>query len=70
MDDLHQLNLNLPPAQRFTSKPTLGFVFTGQGAQWAGMGNGLRVFDIFERRLKEAEEYLMELGCRWQLRGT
>lgn len=70
MDDLHQINLNLSPAQRFVSKPTLGFVFTGQGAQWATMGNDLRVFDIFERRLREAEDYLIELGCLWQLRGT
>lgn len=70
MDDLYQLNLNLSPAQRFVAMPTLGFVFTGQGAQWAGMGNDLRVFDIFERRLREAEDYLIELGCSWQLRGT
>ena len=70
MDSLHQLDLNLSPAQKFVSKPTMGFIFTGQGAQWAGMGLGLRVFDIFEQRLREAEEYLIELGCRWQLRGT
>lgn len=70
MEDLHQLSLNLSPARRFISKPTLGFIFTGQGAQWAGMGRDLRIFDIFEQRLREAEEYMIELGCRWQLRGT
>lgn len=70
MDNLHQLDLNLSSAQRFILKPSLGFIFTGQGAQWAGMGHGLRVFDIFEQRLREAEEYLIELGCCWQLRGT
>lgn len=70
MDNLHQLDLNLSSAQKSVLKPSLGFIFTGQGAQWAGMGHGLRVFDVFEQRLREAEEYLIELGCCWQLRGT
>lgn len=68
--DLDQLGLRMSPGHRSVSKPALGFIFTGQGAQWAGMGCQLGVFDIFEQRLREAENYLIELGCGWRLRGT
>ncbi|MCJ1263260.1 hypothetical protein MMC22_003130 [Lobaria immixta] len=66
--DLDQLGLRMSPGHRSVSKPALGFIFTGQGAQWAGMGCQLGVFDIFEQRLREAENYLIEIGCGWRLR--
>ena len=69
IDDLRHLDTKVSHPQQSLAKPTLGFVFTGQGAQWAGMGRELSVFAIFERSLREAEEYLTELGCRWRLRG-
>lgn len=70
MTDLAQFGLKISSGKRSVSKTTLGFIFTGQGAQWAGMGRELRVFELFEKRLREAEEYLIELGCCWKLRGT
>lgn len=48
---------------------TLGFVFTGQGAQWAGMGQGLSSFKVFRQSLQDAEDYLRNLGCHWLLCG-
>lgn len=70
MADLTQLGAKISHGQRSVSKPRVGFVFTGQGAQWAGMGRQLGSFDVFEQRLREAEEFLIGLGCRWHLRGT
>lgn len=68
--DLLQLGSKLPPGERSVSEPAVGFIFTGQGAQWAGMGRDLMVFNIFEQRLIQAEKYLLTLGCCWELRGT
>ncbi|KAL6159156.1 Type I Iterative PKS [Exserohilum turcicum] len=46
--------------------PSLGFVFTGQGAQWGGMGMELMVFPTFAESVRAADEYLVsELGCEW-----
>ena len=69
IDDLRHLDTKISPPQQSMAKPTLGLIFTGQGAQWAGMGRELSAFAIFERSLREAEDYLSELGCRWRLRG-
>ncbi|KAF2464008.1 reducing type I polyketide synthase [Lindgomyces ingoldianus] len=55
--------------QRSLDEPALCFVFAGQGAQYAG--DQLRFFekfDIFRDRLTKAEEYLLELGCKWRVR--
>ncbi|RYP20567.1 hypothetical protein DL765_002724 [Monosporascus sp. GIB2] len=46
--------------------PRLGFVFTGQGAQWARMGVELRQFGVFRRSIEEADAYLTQhLLCPW-----
>ncbi|MCJ1393516.1 hypothetical protein MMC18_006391 [Xylographa bjoerkii] len=45
----------------------LGFVFTGQGAQWHAMGRELSAFPAFKRSLQDAEECFRSLGCKWSL---
>ncbi|KAK8087715.1 polyketide synthase [Apiospora hydei] len=56
------------PPVRSTSKPRIGFVFTGQGAQWAGMGQELLQYPVFRSSLTSADEYLRErLGCEWSV---
>jgi acyl transferase domain-containing protein len=47
----------------------LGFVFTGQGAQWVGMGRALFAYPTFRKSIDEATEYLKTLGCDWSIEG-
>ncbi|KAI3400337.1 hypothetical protein diail_3354 [Diaporthe ilicicola] len=46
----------------------IGFIFTGQGAQWFGMGKELLAYPVFQQSISAAEEYLKKLGCQWSLR--
>lgn len=56
---------------RSSKAPRLGFVFTGQGAQWAQMGKELNsAYPIFKDTIDEADRYLLTLGCSWSLKGT
>jgi acyl transferase domain-containing protein len=68
--DLIHLDAKCSSPERSVSKPGVCFIFTGQGAQYSG--NKLRHlenFDIFKRKLLQAERYLRRLGCPWNLRG-
>jgi acyl transferase domain-containing protein/NADPH:quinone reductase-like Zn-dependent oxidoreductase len=48
--------------------PGVGFIFTGQGAQWAGMGRELMNYSIFQQSLLRLEKDLSSIGCTWSLR--
>ncbi|KAL7795897.1 putative polyketide synthase [Trichoderma ceciliae] len=57
-------------ATRSSSKkqPKLGFIFCGQGAQWAQMGKDLMPFNVYSTSLKEASCFLqIALGSRFDL---
>ncbi|EAT79697.2 hypothetical protein SNOG_12897 [Parastagonospora nodorum SN15] len=43
----------------------LVMIFTGQGAQWAGMGRELLEIPAFRRSIETSQSYLKALGCRW-----
>lgn len=45
--------------------PRVGFVFTGQGAQWAGMGMEMMHRHVFGESVARSAQYLKELGCQW-----
>ena len=50
-------------------KPTLGFIFTGQGAQWCGMGRELlAAYPIFATRIDTISSYLRNLGAPFDVR--
>jgi acyl transferase domain-containing protein len=48
---------------------TIGFVFTGQGAQFAQMGLGLLKYETFRASLQRCQSALYSLGCTWDLIG-
>ncbi|KAJ6096143.1 reducing type I polyketide synthase [Penicillium sp. IBT 16267x] len=59
--------LSLSKALRSSRKLGMGFIFTGQGAQFAGMGQELLMYPVFKNTLHRAQLYLYELGCQWSL---
>ena len=68
LEDLKSIGTNLSTPQKSIIDPTLGFIFTGQGAQWAGMGRDLMRFPVYEKSIRGAEEYFVEMGSSWYLR--
>ncbi|KAF5020446.1 hypothetical protein F66182_7525 [Fusarium sp. NRRL 66182] len=59
-----------PSRVRAGVDPKLGFVFTGQGAQWYAMGRELLLaYPSFSKSLFAAKSFLRELGCKWSLVG-
>nr|B3FWU0.1 RecName: Full=Reducing polyketide synthase rdc5; Short=R-PKS rdc5; AltName: Full=Hypothemycin biosynthesis cluster protein rdc5 [Pochonia chlamydosporia]ACD39774.1 reducing polyketide synthase [Pochonia chlamydosporia] len=43
----------------------IGFVFTGQGAQWARMGVELMDRKVFGKSVAKSTALLQEMGCEW-----
>jgi zearalenone synthase (highly reducing iterative type I polyketide synthase) len=53
-------------ATRAPSKPPrIGFVFTGQGAQWARMGIELLERPVFRASVEKSASFLQDMGCDW-----
>lgn len=55
--------------QRILRHATIGYVFTGQGAQYAQMGLELIKYDVYRTTLLKCESALQSLGCTWQVIG-
>jgi acyl transferase domain-containing protein len=60
------------PIKRGTPQaPRLGFVYTGQGAQWWAMGRELiDVYPVFKATLLDCDVQLKKLGAKWNMIGT
>jgi len=56
------------PVVKSSGTRRVGFVFTGQGAQWAGMGVELMAYKVFRESLEAADRYLKEdCACAWSV---
>lgn len=56
--------------KRSTKKPTVGFVFTGQGAQSPGMGRELLgAYPVFRKSIENIDEYLKRIGAPFSVIG-
>jgi len=66
---LERLDNGLRNPVRSAAAPKLGFVFTGQGAQWHAMGRELVSYLVYKDALASADKYLLSLGCKWSLIG-
>ncbi len=69
MSNLVNLKMKLSTAVESTMDRHLGFIFTGQGAQWPRMGQELVAFPLFRNSLHAAQIYFHSLGCSWSLLG-
>ena len=70
LSDVNRLTQRLsPPVARRANPPRLGFVFTGQGAQWHAMGQELLQFPVYAESVERANVFLGSLGCSWSARG-
>lgn len=57
------------PCKQSAEKPRLGFIFTGQGAQWHAMGRELyHQYPIYAAAIDRSNECLRQLGADWSLR--
>lgn len=55
---------------RSSKEPTVGFVFTGQGAQWHGMGKELLgTYPIFRQTMQDVDTCLKSLGATFSIIG-
>ena len=67
---LTELRTKLSQPSRSADTLGLGFIFTGQGAQWHAMGRELLIYPVFRNSLLTAGEELRGQGCQWSLLGT
>lgn len=60
-----------PEASHSHKPPSLGYVFTGQGAQWYAMGKEpVAAYPVFQRTMETVDEVLKNLGAQFSILGT
>ncbi|THV53504.1 hypothetical protein BGAL_0049g00390 [Botrytis galanthina] len=68
IEDLKNLKTHVSEAIHSSSPPKLGFIFTGQGAQWAEMCKELFVFPKFASSFQASSHELQCLGYQFDLK--
>lgn len=66
---MQDLDISKPTQARPNCDLSIAFVFTGQGAQWCGMGRELFGYEIFRKSVLDGIAYLMDIGCYRHLVG-
>jgi acyl transferase domain-containing protein len=69
VDSLQEALSEKPAATRVATDGGLGFIFTGQGAQWARMGMELVHYPVFRQSLELADAHMKKLGSAWSALG-
>ena len=70
-DELSSLDQAISkPIHAAVKRPRIGFAFTGQGAQWYGMGRELLIYPAFKTSLLRSQRTLRDLACDWSLLGN
>ena len=70
-DIIQQLTISAKKPSRAPDSPTIGFVFTGQGAQWPAMGRELLYsYPIFRKTMQAVDACLASLGANFFIIGA
>ncbi|KAF4631033.1 hypothetical protein G7Y89_g7101 [Cudoniella acicularis] len=67
LTSLHDLGTKISEPVLSLPKLSIGFVFTGQGAQWPEMGRELLLYPVFHDSFRDADAYMKSIGCEWSL---
>ena len=69
-EELLDLHSHISSPRRASHHPLrVGFIFSGQGAQWHAMGRELLHYASFKSEINQATAYLSSTGCRWSVFG-
>jgi acyl transferase domain-containing protein len=63
IDQLHQKLAQTLPRAKSSQGRNVAFVFTGQGAQYVGMGKELMVYPVFQESLRVCQKLLGSMGA-------
>lgn len=63
------MRLDIAKPSRSIGHLCIIFAFTGQGAQYRCMGLQLLAYSAFHTVLKEIDDILLKLGCKWTVLG-
>ncbi|KAJ5752227.1 hypothetical protein N7520_009144 [Penicillium odoratum] len=67
-DRLDRITTSVDHPTKSALRPKVQYVFTGQGAQWAGMGRDLiALYPVFARSIQASEREIIRLGGSWFL---
>ena len=70
-DLISQLSVGAKKPSRAPEAPTVGFVFTGQGAQWPAMGRELlHSYPVFRKTMQDVDGCLASLGANFSIIGV
>ncbi len=62
-------NFNAADMQKSRDSVSIAFAFTGQGAQWTGMGRELMAYPVYRDSIREIDQILESLGADRSVEG-